>query len=253
MAEEMRDGFGKNVNQWAKEQSQEDFMKNDMCIVLDDKDNVIGAKDKYATHRWNGKEPPILHRAFSVFLFNSDNQLLLQQRASSKITFPDVWTNTCCSHPLYCKEELDDKDQMGVKRAAVRKLDHELGIPPGTIKPESFRFLTRVHYNAPYVPGYKPYPAEDDEEGWKAIEWGEHEIDYILFVKADVKLNPHPDEVRATRYVSPEELNTFMKEPGTHWSPWFCKIVNKWYGEWSKDVDATINTDTFVDDKIYRL
>jgi isopentenyl-diphosphate delta-isomerase len=48
-----------------------------------------------------GQPHGLLHRAFSVFLFNSENKLLLQQRAASKITFPKVWTNTCCSHPLY--------------------------------------------------------------------------------------------------------------------------------------------------------
>ena len=67
--------------------------------------------------------PPFhLHRAFSVFLFNNNNQLLLQQRSSHKITFPLVWTNTCCSHPLYLPDELDTLHYVGVKRAALRKV-----------------------------------------------------------------------------------------------------------------------------------
>jgi len=239
---------------WSKNQSQAEFMKNDKCIMLDDNDAVTGGLDKYAAHRWAGTTPPPCHRAFSVFLYNSDNKLLLQQRASSKITFPDVWTNTCCSHPLHFDAELEAEEQMGVKRAAVRKLDHELGIPEGTIKPEAFRFLTRVHYAAPYIPGYAAPPAADDEKGWGKVEWGEHEIDYVLFVKADVELNPHPEEVRDTRYVSKEELREMMAEPGLHWSPWFCKIVEKWYDDWTEDIDATINTDKHVDaDTIHRL
>ena len=70
----------------------------------------------------------MLHRAFSVFLFDKDNKLLLQQRAANKITFPSLWTNTCCSHPLYGYEptEVDtpegiaDGSVLGAKRAAVR-------------------------------------------------------------------------------------------------------------------------------------
>lgn len=56
----------------------------------------------------------MLHRAFSVFLFNTKNELLLQQRATEKITFPDYWTNTCCSHPLHTPQELQEQGQMGI-------------------------------------------------------------------------------------------------------------------------------------------
>lgn len=103
----------------------------------------------------------LLHRAFSVFLFNDKNELLLQQRASEKITFPDMWTNTCCSHPLGIPGEggsnLPDAIE-GAKRAAQRKLDHELGIKPEQVPIEKFKFLTRIHYKAP-------------SDG----KWGEHE------------------------------------------------------------------------------
>jgi isopentenyl-diphosphate delta-isomerase type 1 len=69
-----------------------------------------------------------LHRAFSVFLFNEEGKLLLQKRASEKITFPDCWTNTCCSHPLTRPDEIITENQLGVKNAATRKLEQELGI-----------------------------------------------------------------------------------------------------------------------------
>ena len=103
----------------------------------------------------------LLHRAFSVFLFNSKKELLLQQRATEKITFPDMWTNTCCSHPLGVPGETgaDLKTAVaGVKRAAQRKLDHELGIKAEQVPLENFQFLTRIHYKAP-------------SDG----KWGEHE------------------------------------------------------------------------------
>ena len=103
----------------------------------------------------------LLHRAFSVFLFDSKNRLLLQQRATEKITFPDMWTNTCCSHPLGIPGETGvglDASVQGVRRAAVRKLDHELGIKAAQVPIDDFKFLTRIHYKAP-------------SDG----KWGEHE------------------------------------------------------------------------------
>jgi isopentenyl-diphosphate delta-isomerase len=62
----------------------------------------------------------LLHRAFSVFLFDSQNRLLLQQRASEKITFPDMWTNTCCSHPLNTPDELIEEKQLGKADKALQ-------------------------------------------------------------------------------------------------------------------------------------
>lgn len=103
----------------------------------------------------------LLHRAFSVFLFDSKNRLLLQQRATEKITFPDMWTNTCCSHPLAVPGETGatlDTAVQGVRRAAQRKLDQELGIKAAQVPLDKFQFLTRIHYKAP-------------SDG----KWGEHE------------------------------------------------------------------------------
>ena len=108
----------------------------------------------------------LLHRAFSVFLFDSKNRLLLQQRASEKITFPDMWTNTCCSHPLGVPEETGAELKtaiLGVKRAAQRKLDQELGIKAKQVPLEDFRFLTRIHYKA-------------SSDG----KWGEHESRFLV-------------------------------------------------------------------------
>lgn len=112
--------------------------------------------------------PPksLLHRAFSVFLFRpSDGRLLLQKRADEKITFPSMWTNTCCSHPLSFPGELVAEEQLGpflrssalesahpsvgVRRAAQRKLQHELGIPNDQVPLDGFVYITRIHYLAP--------------------------------------------------------------------------------------------------------
>jgi isopentenyl-diphosphate delta-isomerase len=109
----------------------------------------------------------LLHRAFSVFLFDSNKRLLLQQRATEKITFPDMWTNTCCSHPLGIPGETGselDAAIMGVKRAAQRKLYHELGIKAEQVPLDKFEFFTRIHYKAP-------------SDG----KWGEHEGKSIIW------------------------------------------------------------------------
>lgn len=100
------------------------------CILVDEQDKVVGSDTKKNCHLNVNIESGKLHRAFSVFLFNSEGKLLLQQRSEAKITFPGTFTNTCCSHPLYFPEELEETDCLGVKRAAQRKLQQELGIPP---------------------------------------------------------------------------------------------------------------------------
>lgn len=108
----------------------------------------------------------LLHRAFSAFVFRpGDAKLLLQQRATEKITFPDMWTNTCCSHPLDdFAEEKVEAEQRGVRVAASRKLEHELGIPPAQTPIDDFQYLTRIHYLAP-------------SDG----VWGEHEGAFLRF------------------------------------------------------------------------
>ncbi|XP_032122055.1 isopentenyl-diphosphate Delta-isomerase 1 isoform X3 [Sapajus apella] len=101
----------------------------EMCILIDENDNKIGAETKKNCHLNENIDKGLLHRAFSVFLFNTENKLLLQQRSDAKITFPGCFTNTCCSHPLSNPGELEENDALGVKRAAQRRLKAELGIP----------------------------------------------------------------------------------------------------------------------------
>lgn len=102
----------------------------EQCILVNEKDEVIGCETKHKCHLNENIDQGLLHRAFSCFLFNSKGELLLQQRSMAKITFPGYFTNTCCSHPLYNPNynELETENFLGVKRAAQRKLFHELGI-----------------------------------------------------------------------------------------------------------------------------
>jgi isopentenyl-diphosphate delta-isomerase len=162
-------------------------LMDEVCIVLDEDDVPIGSASKKVCecpchpagmrhqervantpigHLMENIDQGLLHRAFSVFLFDSQNRLLLQQRATEKITFPDMWTNTCCSHPLGIPGETGvglDASVQGVRRAAQRKLDQELGIKAAQVPIDNFQFLTRIHYKSP-------------SDG----KWGEHESEWPL-------------------------------------------------------------------------
>ncbi|KAG0494990.1 hypothetical protein HPP92_005984 [Vanilla planifolia] len=149
---------------------QRRLMFEDECILVDENDNVVGHESKYNCHLMEKIEKEnLLHRAFSVFLFNSKYELLLQQRSATKVTFPLVWTNTCCSHPLFRESELVQEKFLGVRNAAQRKLLDELGISPEEIPVDNFIPLGRMLYKAP-------------SDG----KWGEHELDYLLFIVRDV-------------------------------------------------------------------
>lgn len=235
--------------------SQEDFMKKDECILLDMHDNVIGGESKLKAHQFNSTQARgNLHRAFSVFLFDPEGRLLLQQRAASKITFPNVWTNSCCSHPLrgYSPNEVDGPDDVrsgktpGVKHAAVRKLLQELGIAAKEVPFAKFKFLTRLHY----------WAADVVTHG-KESPWGEHEIDYILFIQVPrpTTLKPNPEEVSGTKWVTLIELQAMMRpQSGLLWSPWFRIIVERFLVRWWADLGRTLKTGAFVDvDHIHRF
>lgn len=109
-------------------------MKNEICFNVNQNDEIISKLSKYDSHRIDPKTGLApLHRAFSVFLLkrmDSDKfELLMQQRSAHKLTFPSLWANSCCSHPIDGVGEDTEDVVEGIVRAARRKLFHELGIP----------------------------------------------------------------------------------------------------------------------------
>ena len=168
---------------------------NEECIVVDENDIALGSKSKKECHLMTNIEKGLIHRAFSVLLFNSSGEFLLTQRSDAKITFPSYITNTCCSHPLYTDLERDETDAIGVKRAAQRRLQLELGIDSLKIPLKDFKYLTRFLYKAP-----------------SGGLWGEHEIDYTLVLQKDVTLNPDPNEVKSYKYVSKDEFLSYLSQ-----------------------------------------
>eukprot|EP00457_Paulinella_chromatophora_P011764 gb/GEZN01011924.1/.p1 GENE.gb/GEZN01011924.1/~~gb/GEZN01011924.1/.p1 ORF type:complete len:243 (-),score=38.28 gb/GEZN01011924.1/:371-1099(-) len=217
------------------------LMETDMVILVNEKDKPIGKASKKDSHRMRAINRGMLHRAFSVFIFNQENKLLLHQRAAVKVTFPSYWTNTCCSHPLYCPEEVEEKDHRGCKRAAIRKLEQELGIPQNMLSHKDFTFLTKIHYKA-------------GSDG----EWGEHEVDHILFVKKALPIVPNPSEIDAVRWVDAAELREMFNEadsnPQLKITPWFRMIAESFLFEWWSKLDEVLKKgDPARADKIYKL
>jgi len=184
---------------------QESLMA-EAVIQVTENDEVVGPISKLDSHHGDGK----YHRAFSVMLFDSSGRLLLQRRASHKITFPDVWANSCCSHPLHSEEEMELKNALGVKRAAVRKLEQELGIHPSQVPIDKFDFVTKMRYQA-----------RQDED------WIEREIDHCLVIHADVDVNPNPNEVSEIKWVSQADLEEMLvaEDDENVIAPWFRCIA----------------------------
>ncbi|MDP7082566.1 MAG: isopentenyl-diphosphate delta-isomerase [Candidatus Poseidoniia archaeon] len=196
------------------------------CILVDESDAVTGSASKADCHHGEG----VLHRAFSILIFNSEGRLLLQQRSSEKITFPGVWANTCCSHPLHCEPELETQDAMGVKRAAQRKLGQELGIPETGAPLEDMVFMTRMLYRAR-----------------ANAEWVEHEMDHIICLRADVEPAPNPNEIAETRWVTQAELRDLLNSELI--GPWFRLIAENLLPAWWENLDdLTEIADTEIHD-----
>ncbi|KAJ4766192.1 Isopentenyl-diphosphate delta-isomerase [Rhynchospora pubera] len=203
---------------------QKRLMFEDECILVDEHDNVVGHDSKYNCHLMEKIDKEnLLHRAFSVFLFNSKYELLLQQRSATKVTFPLVWTNTCCSHPLYRESELIEENYLGVRNAAQRKLFDELGIPAEELPVDEFTPLGRILYKAP-------------SDG----KWGEHELDYLLFIVRDVNVHPNPDEVADVKFMNREQIKELLKKADAgevKLSPWFRLVVDNFLMQWWDHVE----------------
>ena len=186
------------------DQSQADMMAEN-CILVDSNDRSIGSASKVDCHSGEGMR----HRAFSVLLFDTNDRLLLQRRSVDKITFPGIWANSCCSHPLDIDGENGDV-VAGVISAAKRKLDQELGIPLSVTSEWDFIHIGSFQYRCRW-----------DEN------WIEHEIDHVLVVKADVEVAPNPNEISDIKWVDLELLDQIMDGEVSDdmvIAPWFRAI-----------------------------
>ena len=159
------------------------------------------------------------HRAFSLFLFNTRNELLMQQRSDKKITFPGLWTNTCCSHPEHIPSEMDTRNHyIGPRRAAQRRTAFEMNINLDLL---DLNCGARILYYAPADPTF-----------------AEHELDYIIFAKKQLPhFEPNPDEVKNSEWVGLNDLADFIAEKEGHGegiTPWFRLIAESELPRWWK-------------------
>ena len=189
--------------------SEQIALMSEAVILVDENDSAIGSASKVSAHYQAG----LLHRAFSVLMFDREGRLLLQKRADDKVTFPGVWANSCCSHPLSSDTESELIDASGVKRAAIRKLHQELGISPDDLSLDDFHFVTKMMYSARMN-----------------ADWIEREIDHILVIQADVDIKINQNEVSEIKWVSKQELHQILAgdvDIGGEIAPWFRCIAER--------------------------
>ena len=164
-------------------------MMEEQVILVDRNDKQIGLMPKMEAH-----EKALLHRAFSVFVFNDKNELLLQQRAKEKYHSPELWTNTCCSH---------QRDGENNIEAGKRRLKEEMGFDCEL--EEVFSFI----YKAPFDNGLT-----------------EHELDHVMigYYSKDPEINP--EEVAGYNWMKLEDVKIDMEKHPEKYTEWF-KIIFK--------------------------
>lgn len=161
-------------------------------ILVDDNDNKIGLMPKMMAH-----EKALLHRAFSVFIFNDKNELMLQQRAMHKYHSPGLWTNTCCSH---------QRDHESNIEAGRRRLKEEMGFETELKETTSFK------YKAPFDNGLT-----------------EHEYDHVLVGHYNGEPKINPDEVHDWKWMELEAVKKDISLSPQDYTEWFKIIFDKFY------------------------
>lgn len=162
-------------------------IQNDI-ILVDENDNVTAYGSKQEVH-----QSGLLHRAFSVLIYNDKGEMLLQRRALNKYHSPGLWTNACCSHPFPGE---------GTAEAAARRLREELGFSC----PLDYHGF--FHYTAPFDNGLT-----------------ENEIDHVFSGIWNQEIIPNPGEVCETRWVSLPDLKKWMNEKPGEFTVWFGMIA----------------------------
>ena len=164
--------------------------KKENIILVDKKDNEIGVGEKIKIHKEG-----LLHRAFSVFIFNSDSELLLQKRANIKYHSGGLWSNTCCGHP-----------QSGevLEVAAHRRLNEEMGFDCKFR--EIFSFIYQVKFDNKLF---------------------EHEYDHVFIGKFDGYPLPNQDEVSEWKWMDIKRLERKVQENSDNYTYWLKIIINK--------------------------
>ena len=163
---------------------------NDYLILVDENDKPWGKLEKNLVH-----ELGLLHRAFSIFIFNSMGEMLLQQRAEDKYHSGGLWTNACCSHPRFGEEVAD---------AVTRRLEEEIGM-----KCEA-EFVFSFTYNTSFENGLT-----------------ENEFDYVFIAVSDEIPKPNASEVKSMKYMSVDSIRRDIKVNPQLYTVWFRLVFEK--------------------------
>lgn len=169
-------------------------------VLVNESDEINGFENKWTVH-----QKGLLHRAFSIFIFNSEGELLIQQRAINKYHSGGLWSNTCCSHPAK-GEQMQD--------AVNRRLREEMQMECKT------KYIFKFKYQFHFANGLTEY-----------------EIDHVYFGKSDTLPQPDATEVMNWKYISLEALSQSIKEFPESYSEWL-KIC---LPEVKKQVEKTLN------------
>ena len=156
----------------------------EQVILVDENDQPIGEMEKMEAH-----EKGVLHRAFSIFIFNEKGELMIQQRALTKYHSPGLWTNTCCSHPREGEETID---------AAHRRMMEEMGFDCDITEAFSFTYKADVGQGLT-----------------------EHEFDHVFIGKYNDAPNINPEEVNDWKFVSMAEIKKNMQQSPEQYTVWF--------------------------------
>lgn len=167
-------------------------MKEELVILVNEKDEQIGLMGKLEAH-----EKALLHRAFSIFILNDKNEIMLQQRAAEKYHSPMLWTNTCCSHQRVNETNI---------QAGTRRLQEEMGFETPLIN--LFSFI----YKAPFENGLT-----------------EHEFDHVLIGHFNGNPEINPVEVAAWKWMSISDIKLDMTLNSKIYTEWFKIIFDKFY------------------------
>ena len=162
----------------------------EQVILVDHEDRQIGLEEKLKAHQNGGK----LHRAFSIFVFNSKGETMLQQRAQSKYHGGGLWSNTVCSHPRLGETPLD---------AAHRRLQEEMGFDC------DMREVFAFEYEAKMDKGLT-----------------EHEYDHVIFGNYDHAPKPNPEEVQAWKWIGLDELKGDIAKNPDSYTPWLRIVMD---------------------------
>ncbi|MBL7935225.1 MAG: isopentenyl-diphosphate Delta-isomerase [Bacteroidia bacterium] len=165
-------------------------MTKEFVILVDEQDNDIGVMEKLEAH-----QKGLLHRAFSVFIFNDKEELLLQQRAFSKYHSGGLWTNSCCSHP---------RPNETIKDAANRRLFEEMGMSC------DLKIKTNFIYKTPFENGLT-----------------EHELDYVLIGNTNQNPIINKEEVENYKWISIADIKKDIISNPHQYTSWFKIALEK--------------------------